>query len=108
MHQKLAHRCLFTVIKIGLITFFDFVIVFNGRLEPSGDRNGEGWMSLEEKLAETRAASAKRIPEDKRAVIGRATQELRESGIMDNVIRPTGASRPAATRATPSSATSPS
>ena len=37
-------------------------------------------MSLEEKLAETRAAGAKRIPEDKRAVIGRATQELRESG----------------------------
>ena len=44
-------------------------------------------MSLEEKLAEIRAAGAKRIPEDKRAVMGRATQELRDSGIMDRVIK---------------------
>ncbi len=34
-----------------------------------------------------RAASAKRIPEDKRAVMGRATRELRDSGIMDRVIK---------------------
>ncbi len=44
-------------------------------------------MSLEEKLAGIRAAGAKRIPEDKRAVMGRATQELRDSGIMDRVIK---------------------
>ncbi len=44
-------------------------------------------MSLEDKLAEIRAAGAKRIPEDKRAIIGRATQDLRESGIMDRVIK---------------------
>ncbi len=44
-------------------------------------------MSLEEKLAEMRAASAKRIPEYKRAVMGRATQELRDTGIMDRVIK---------------------
>ncbi len=44
-------------------------------------------MSLEDKLAEIRAAGAKRIPEDKRAIMGRATQELRDSGIMDGVIR---------------------
>ena len=44
-------------------------------------------MSLEEKLADIRAAGAKRIPEDKRAIMGRATQELRDSGIMDGVIK---------------------
>jgi len=44
-------------------------------------------MSLEDKLAELRAASAKRIPEEKRAVMGQATKALRESGIMDGVIK---------------------
>ncbi len=44
-------------------------------------------MSLEDQLAEMRAASAKRIPEDKRAVMGRATQQLRDTGIMDRVIK---------------------
>ena len=44
-------------------------------------------MSLEEKLAAIRAGGAKRIPEDKRAIMGRATQELRDSGIMDRVIK---------------------
>ena len=44
-------------------------------------------MSLEDKLAEIRAAGAKRIPEDKRAIMGKATQDLRESGIMDGVIK---------------------
>lgn len=44
-------------------------------------------MSLADKLDEIRAASATRIPEEKRAVMGRATQELRESGILDQVIR---------------------
>ncbi len=44
-------------------------------------------MSLEDKLAEIRAASAKRMPEDKRAIMGRATRDLRDSGIMDGVIK---------------------
>ncbi len=44
-------------------------------------------MSLEEKLAKIREAGAKRIPEDKRAILGRATQDLRDSGIMDGVIQ---------------------
>jgi len=44
-------------------------------------------MSLEDQLAKIREAGAKRIPEDKRAVMGRATQELRDSGIMDRVIK---------------------
>ena len=44
-------------------------------------------MSLEEKLAEIRAASATRIPEDKRAIMGGAVNRLRESGIMDGVVK---------------------
>ncbi len=44
-------------------------------------------MSLEDKLAEIRAAGAKRMPEETRAIMGRATQQLRESGIMDRVIK---------------------
>ena len=44
-------------------------------------------MSLEEQLAKIREAGAKRVPEEKRAVMARATQELRESGIMDGVIK---------------------
>ena len=42
-------------------------------------------MSLEEKLAAIRAAGAERIPAEKRAIMGQATQDLRESGIMDGV-----------------------
>ena len=44
-------------------------------------------MSLEEQLAKLRAAAATRIPEEKRAVMGQATKELRASGIMDGVIK---------------------
>lgn len=44
-------------------------------------------MSLAEKLGEISAASAKRMPEDVRAIMGRATQELRESGILDRCIQ---------------------
>ncbi len=44
-------------------------------------------MSLEEKLAKIREAGAKRIPEDKRAIIGAQTKELIESGIMDRTIK---------------------
>ena len=44
-------------------------------------------MSLEEKLAAIRAGGARRIPEDKRALMARATQEVRDSGILDRVIK---------------------
>ena len=43
-------------------------------------------MSLSEKLEATRAASAARIPADKRAIMARATADLRASGIMKNVL----------------------
>ncbi|MEP4380247.1 MAG: hypothetical protein ABJ215_02610 [Alphaproteobacteria bacterium] len=44
-------------------------------------------MSLAEKLAEISAAGAKRMPEEVRATMGKATQELRESGIMDKTVK---------------------
>ena len=44
-------------------------------------------MSLEETLAKVRAASAKKLPEDIRAAMGKAVQDQRESGIMDTVIK---------------------
>ena len=44
-------------------------------------------MSLADKLGEISAASAKRMPEDVRAVMGKATQELRDSGILDRTIK---------------------
>ena len=44
-------------------------------------------MSLEDQLAKIREAGAKRIPEDKRAVLGGHTQELIDSGIMDRTIQ---------------------
>ena len=44
-------------------------------------------MSLGEKLAEISAAGAKRMPEEVRATMGKATQELRESGILDRTIK---------------------
>jgi len=43
-------------------------------------------MSLEEKLAATRAASAQRIPPDRAAIMERATEDLRKSGILDHII----------------------
>ena len=42
-------------------------------------------MSLKEKLEATRAASASRVPADKRAIMERATADLRASGILKNV-----------------------
>ena len=42
-------------------------------------------MSLAEKLDAIRAAGSKRIPDDKRAIMGQATADLRESGILDGV-----------------------
>ncbi len=44
-------------------------------------------MSLEDKLAATRAASASRIPPDKAAIMHRATEDLRRSGILDRIIK---------------------
>lgn len=43
-------------------------------------------MSLEDKLDEIRRGAADRIPEDKRDVMHRATEDLRQSGILDNVL----------------------
>lgn len=44
-------------------------------------------MSLEEQLAKLREGAVKRIPEEKRAVMGQATKDLRASGIMESVIK---------------------
>jgi hypothetical protein len=44
-------------------------------------------MSLEDQLAKIREAGAARMPEEVRAAMGKATQDLRDSGIMDGVIK---------------------
>ncbi|HVB18573.1 MAG TPA: hypothetical protein VNF04_18755 [Stellaceae bacterium] len=44
-------------------------------------------MALENTLRGMREASAKRIPGDKAAIMHRATEDLRRSGIMDRVIK---------------------
>jgi len=44
-------------------------------------------MTLTETLQSIREASAKRIPPERAAIMHRATEELRASGIMDRVIR---------------------
>ena len=44
-------------------------------------------MGLAEKLDTIREASAKRIPADKRAIMQRATLDLRGSGILDRVVK---------------------
>lgn len=51
-------------------------------------------MGLAEKLDTIREGSAKRIPADKRAIMHRATQDLRASGILDRAIK-VGAPLPA-------------
>jgi hypothetical protein len=51
-------------------------------------------MSLEEKLAATRAASASRIPPERAAIMHRATEDLRNSGILDRIV-PVGSRIPA-------------
>jgi cytochrome oxidase Cu insertion factor (SCO1/SenC/PrrC family) len=50
-------------------------------------------MSLKDRLAATRAASAGRIPPDREAIMHRATEDLRKSGILDR-ITPVGAHAP--------------
>jgi len=44
-------------------------------------------MALKDTLRGIREASAKRIPPDRAAIMHRATEELRASGIMDQVIK---------------------
>ena len=51
-------------------------------------------MSLADKLAATRAASAGRIPPDRQAIMHRATEDLRKSGILDRIV-PVGQPAPA-------------
>lgn len=51
-------------------------------------------MSLQEQLDATRGKSAERIPADKRAIMEHATNDLRQSGIVDTSLKP-GASMPA-------------
>jgi hypothetical protein len=51
-------------------------------------------MSLEQKLAALRTAAATRIPPDKAAVMHRATEDLRKSGILDRIVK-VGAPMPA-------------
>jgi hypothetical protein len=51
-------------------------------------------MSLADKLAATRAASAGRIPPDRQAIMHRATDDLRRSGILDRIV-PVGSPAPA-------------
>ena len=50
-------------------------------------------MSLEDKLAALRAAAATRIPPDRAAIMHRATEDLRKSGILDRIV-PVGARAP--------------
>ena len=50
-------------------------------------------MSLADKLAAMRAASAGRIPADKQAIMHRATEDLRRSGILER-IAPVGSPMP--------------
>jgi hypothetical protein len=45
-------------------------------------------MSLEEKLAATRAGTASRVPPERRAIMERATEDLRHSGILDRIVPP--------------------
>ena len=44
-------------------------------------------MTLDDTLRGIREASAKRIPADRAAIMHRATEELRASGMMDRVIK---------------------
>jgi hypothetical protein len=44
-------------------------------------------MSLADKLAATRAAAEKRIPPERAAIMERATEDLRRSGILDRIVQ---------------------
>ena len=45
-------------------------------------------MSLADTLTGMREASAKRVPPEKRAIMSRATEDLRKSGMLDTVVKP--------------------
>lgn len=51
-------------------------------------------MSLADKLAAMRTASAARLPADKQAIMERATEDLRRTGILDRIV-PVGSRMPA-------------
>ena len=51
-------------------------------------------MSLEDKLSATRALFEKRVPADRKAIMHRATEDLRRSGILDRIVK-VGARMPA-------------
>jgi len=51
-------------------------------------------MSLADKLAATRTASAGRIPPDRQVIMERATEDLRKSGILERIV-PVGRPAPA-------------
>ncbi len=51
-------------------------------------------MSLADKLSAMRAASAGRLPADKQAIMHRATENLRRTGILDRIL-PVGGRMPA-------------
>lgn len=51
-------------------------------------------MSLADKLSAMRAASAARLPADKQAIMHRATEDLRRTGILDRIV-PVGSRMPA-------------
>lgn len=51
-------------------------------------------MSLADKLSAMRAASATRLPAEKRAIMERATEDLRRTGILDRIV-PVGRRMPA-------------
>jgi len=44
-------------------------------------------MSLEDKLAATRAGAATRIPPERQVIMHRATEDLRKSGILDRIVK---------------------
>ena len=44
-------------------------------------------MSLADKLAAMRAAAATRIPADRQAIMHRATEDLRRSGMLDRIVK---------------------
>jgi hypothetical protein len=76
----------FSVLTIVRRRFASLTVAESVRVE--GKRTKEGTMSLEEKLAAVREASAKRIPPERLSVMHAATQQLRRSGILDHVIKP--------------------
>jgi len=53
-------------------------------------KRGTIMTTLAEKLDEIREGAKQRVPEEARAIMARATNELRESGIMDRALKEGG------------------